>query len=180
MNLNNTITDNSNLSQLVSKLQVEDNRYARISKAFQIIYWVFIPIYALLTFLDYRESGQIAHLIGGVCFIMSFLVFALFFGVFYKEYKHVDYALPTIEMLKKAAFRYKPFQKKKLWILSAIFFMDAGLSFNQTADFSILEVQIYFLGIMAISVCIGLIIWYYKYKPLRDKALYLIKEIEEE
>ncbi len=42
----------------------------------------------------------------------------------------------------------------------------------------ILLVQAFYLPTMAISFLIGVLIWYKKQKPLRDKALKLIEEIE--
>ena len=116
----------------------------------------------------------------GLCYVASFFIFAIFFGKFHKEYKYVDYSLPTLKMLKNAAYRYKPFQLKKIWILFAVLFMDGGLSMNTSLDFSVLNIQIYFLGSMLVAALIGLLLWYFKYKPLRDNALRLIAEIEGE
>ena len=172
--------DNINLDQLVGKLQKEDARYARLSKGLQVIYWVMIPLYSTLAILDYIESNNVYDLMSGLCYVVTLAIFAIFFGKFHKEYKYVDYALPTLKMLKKAASRYKPFQLKKIWLIPAIIIMDAGLCFNTSLNFSVLDIQIYFLGSMLVATLIGLLIWYFKYKPLRDNALRLIAEIEGE
>jgi hypothetical protein len=169
-----------NLDQLVGKLQKEDNRYAKLSKGLQIVYWVMIPLYSTLAIIDYTESNNIYDLMSGLCYVTSLAIFAIFFGKFHKEYKYVDYALPTLKMLKNAAYRYKPFQLKKICLLIAIIIMDAGLCLNTSLSFSVLDVQIYFLGAMLVAVLIGLTIWYFKYKPLRDNALRLVAEIEGE
>jgi hypothetical protein len=180
MNLIKNNNEKTNLEELVGKLKTEDSRYARISKAFQIVYWVFVPIYSFLAILSFIEDKNINLLIGGGCFVASFVIFALFFRNYYKEYNYVDYSLPTIQMLKKAAYRYKPFQLKPLWILFALLLMDAGLCFNSSLDFSIFHIQITFFGTMSLSVLIGLLVWFLKYKQLRDDALKLIAEMEGE
>jgi len=172
--------DNINLDQLVGKLQKADNRYAKLSKGLQILYWVMIPLYSTLAIIDYTESNNIYDLMSGLCYVASFFIFAIFFGKYQKEYKYADYSLPTLKMLKNAAYRYKPFQLKKIWILFAVLFMDIGLSMNTSLGFAVLNIQIYFLGSMLVAALIGLLIWYVKYKPLRDNALRLVAEIEGE
>ncbi len=84
-------------------------------------------------------------------------------------------------MLKKAVWRYQPLQKRSVWILLALAFIDVGLTFNWSKfDFSILKTQIIYIGILVVAIIIGLILWHIKYKPIRDKALQLVKEIEGE
>lgn len=167
-----------NLDALVHRLKTEDAQYARIVKNLQVIYWIFIPVLSVVALFSFMESNDIIQLIGDLCFIISFLIFALFFRRFYKEYKYVNYSLPTIRMLKEAAYRYKPFQLKSAWLLIALLFIDVGLCLNRSLNFPVLKVQLYFICVVIVSAIIGLIIWRYKYKPLRDDALFLIKEIE--
>jgi hypothetical protein len=116
----------------------------------------------------------------GLCFIGSFLIFALFFGKYYKGYQTVNYSLPTIEMLRKAIFRYTPYRPKVIWLFLAILLMDAGITLNLSLDFQFLQMQVFFLVLMLISACIGLIIWRKKHKPIRDNAISLVHEIETE
>lgn len=180
MDTNKQKTQLNGFDKLIVKLKTEDARYATLSRAIQIIYWIFIPLFFLITILEYTETRESDQLIGGALFILSFLIFAIFFGNYYKEYKYVDYSLPTIQMLKKAAYRYKPFQLKALWVLLAIVLMDGGLTFKREFNETVLDVQIYFISLMVVAVIVGLIIWYFKYKPLRDEALKLISELENE
>ena len=180
MDTNKQKTQLNGFDKLIVKLKTEDARYATLSRTIQIIYWIFIPLFFLITILEYTETRESDQLIGGALFILSFLIFAIFFGNYYKEYKYVDYSLPTIQMLKKAAYRYKPFQLKALWVLLAIVLMDGGLTFKREFNETVLDVQIYFISLMVVAVIVGLIIWYFKYKPLRDEALKLISELENE
>ncbi|MDY0279940.1 MAG: hypothetical protein RBR35_05190 [Salinivirgaceae bacterium] len=128
MNFSKSNPNNISLDQLVGNLRNEDHRYSRISRSFQIVYWSFIPLYTIVTILHYSETKEFNALIGGACFVASFVIFAIFFGKFHKEYKSVDYSLPTLTMLKAAAYRYKPFPLRTIWIFLAVLFMD-GYSF---------------------------------------------------
>ena len=75
-NKNNNISD---LEPLVKKLKKEDTNYASVVKAIQIIYWIFIPLFTVMTIREYTDTKNINDIISGVCFILSFLIIALFF-----------------------------------------------------------------------------------------------------
>jgi len=177
MKLNNEIMENQNLNEIINKLKNEDERYASLSRRIQIIYWIVLPIYIILIIHHIVVKNPVVDIIGSTCFLFAMLIFALFFKHYYKEYKYVDYSQPTLVMLKKAAYRYNPFQLKTLWILLAVVLIDAGLSLNASPNFEFISVQVYFLGSMILATVIGLLFWRVRYKPLRDKALYLIREI---
>jgi hypothetical protein len=172
--------DNISLDQLVGKLQKEDSRYAKLCGALQFVYWIFIPFYTVMAIRHYIDSGDINDLIGGLFYVIGFAIIAVFLGNYHKEYKYVDYSLPTLKMLKDTAYRYQPLQLKSIWILIAILFIDAGLCIESKLDKSFIIEQVIILGIVLISTSIGLIVWYFKYKPIRDNALRLIAEIEGE
>lgn len=169
------------IDQLLVKLKNEDSNYSKISIAVTIMYWIFIPLFGIKTFLEYQESVDITEVIKGICFILGFLILAIFFRRYYKKYKYVDYSLPTIQMLRQAVCRYKLFQKESIWILLALIVIDVGLTLDWMKNgTSILETQTFFLGAILFGFIIGLILWYVKYKPIRDEALKMIKEIEGE
>lgn len=166
-----------NLGQLTSNLKTEDKKYALLSRRFQAVYWILIPIYLLAMVGHIVEKNPLRDIIGSLCFLLSMLTFALLFRHYYKEYNNVDYSEPTLLMLKKAALRYKPFQLKTLWALVAVLLIDASLTLNSSLEFDFYKTQIYFLGAVAIAFSIGLVVWHIRYKPIRDKALQLIDEI---
>lgn len=169
-----------NLGQLTSNLKKEDKKYATLSRRFQIVYWVLIPIYLVSMVGHLIEKSPVKDVLSSLCFLFAMLTFALFFRHYYKEYNNVDYSEPTLMMLKKAAYRYKPFQLKTLWVLLAILLIDAGLILNSSLKFDVLRIQIYFFGSITIAMSIGIILWYVRYKPIRDKALHLIKDLNNE
>lgn len=179
MKVNNEITESENLTQIITRLKNEDDRYAALSKRMQIIYWILILIFMTLIILQIVQKDPVVDIISSTCYLFAMLLFALFFQYLYKEYKYVDYSQPTLIMLKKAAYRYKPFQLKALWTLLAILLMDAGLSLNTSLDFKFIYIQACFLGVIVIAIVIGLLYWRVRYKPLRDTALELIREITE-
>jgi len=172
--------DNINLEQLVGKLQKEDLRYSNICKGLKLIYWILIPIYTILAIDTYLETNFITDLFAGLLFVSAFVIFALIMGKFQKEYNTVDYSLPTLMMLKKAALRYKPFKPESYGAFAAFFIMDAGFCLSSQYGTRIINLQHYVVALFLASVVIGLLIWYVRYKPLRDNAQRLIAEIEGE
>jgi hypothetical protein len=173
--------ENINLNQLLVKLRKEDSNYAKISKAFTVVYWILIPLYILLTILKYSELSSLEVIISGSCWIFAFIIFIFSFKKYYKDFKFVDYSLPILEMLKKAAWRYRPFQLRSVWIIIALIFMSIGLTLDlHNFGISLLIIQALYWGLIIFAFIVGLFRWYFKYKPIRDEALQLIKEIEGE
>nr|WP_320119719.1 hypothetical protein [uncultured Marinifilum sp.] len=178
MNLNNQNKNKIDLGQLIGKLQKEDKNYSVLCKVLKTIYWVLIPIYTLMTAATYIDTREINDLLSGFFIVGSFLIFALVIRNSQKEYQNADYSLPTLVMLKKAAARYQPIRPKGLYALVAFFMMDAGFFLNSNIKWNTMIHQSIVLGVLIFGLLISLIIWYYKYKPLRDHALTIIAEIE--
>jgi len=168
---------NIDLNDLVHRIKNTDERYACLSKNLQIVYWVLVPIYLALIIRDMIANSPIADIAGSFCFLLGMIIFAFLFNSYHKEYKSVDYAQPTLIMLKKAVRRYQPLHHK-LWIaIVAIVLINAGLSLRSTfADF--VQIQIVFWSMMIVAVIAGLLWWKVRYKPLRDETLRMIREIE--
>ena len=166
-------------NNLINRIRREDERYARITKTFQIVYWAFVVIYLVLIIMHIATKSPVAEIAGSLCFLLGMIVFAILFRIYYFEYKSVDYGQPTLEMLKKAAHRYKPFQGKLWFAFIAVLLVGTGMSLNGPfADF--VQTQILFWSSMTVALIIGLIVWWIRYKPLRDDMLRIIREIEGE
>ena len=60
--------------------------------------------------------------------------------------------------------------------------MDVALTFNWgiRSSISVFHTQIVIGSALMIGIVVGLILWFIKYKPIRDEALQLIREIEGE
>ncbi len=176
---NNNITIN-NLGAFTSKLQEKDKNYANISKRMQYLYWILIPIYLIIGIFEIIfENPSTNEMLSLFFFASAMLIFALTFRTLHKEYNFVDYSEPTLIMLKKVVKRYTPYQPKTRWVFLAIIFIDAGLCLKEEFGEELLYTQLMFFGALLIGICIGLIIWFRRYKPLRDTAKQLIDEIEE-
>lgn len=185
LHTNKSLIDFS-LNTLMEKLKSEDARNLQISKKFQWMYWVLIPIYTGFFILNPDKELGLMSRITGFCYVVSFFIFAFIFRKSVKEYKAIDYALPTLEMMKQAANRYHIWQPRLLWVLLAILFIDAGLSLSagqhmQDGSFwsNILWIQVAFLPAMGLSFSIGVLIWRMRQKPLRDQARAIIRELNE-
>ncbi len=172
--------DNINLDQLVGKLHKEDNNYASLCKILKLVYWILIPIYTIMGAIYYISTKDINDLLAGFLFVGSLLIFALILGNFQKEFNTVDYSLPTLRMLKNAANRYRPIRAKSLWAFVAFFMMGGGFYFSTLFNEYTVRFKSYFFILFFASIITSTIIWFFKYKPLRDNALRLITEIEGE
>ncbi|MDX8340606.1 hypothetical protein SLH46_15520 [Draconibacterium sp. IB214405] len=175
MKTNNTL---GNLQQLIHRLKNEDSKYARLSKSFQILYFILTFLFGVLIIIHIIEKEPLSELAGATCFLLSMLSYAFFFRKYYKDYNNVDYSQPTLMMLKKAAYRYQPFQRQTAWLIIPLLLIDAGLALNSSLGFDFIKLQLIWFGTLAFAVCIGLTIWYFRYKPLHDNAKQLIREIE--
>jgi drug/metabolite transporter (DMT)-like permease len=167
-----------NITNLISSLKKKDTNYSKLSKNFKYVYYALVPVYIILTVLELSEEYNIYILVKGVCFTLAMGIFAVIFTIFQKKYGNVDYSEPTLTMLKKAADRYKIFKKHTWWALLSVLLIDLAMAFEPHLDESYWEFQVIFLGAIVIAFGIGVAIWFKKYKPLRDAALKLIKEIE--
>jgi hypothetical protein len=175
-----TKNTHDNISNMVDDLKNADTKYANIVKGVQMLYWIIIPIYVILIGIHIFNKAPIPEILGSCCMLLGMVMFAFLMRHYYKTYSKVDYSLPTLLMLKQAAYRYKPFQRQAIWALLAIIMVDLGLSFMNHAESDFWHTQMWFIPLIIVSIIGGLIWWYVRYKPIRDGALKLIKEIEEE
>ena len=175
-------TNNSNQTDFhsfVSRLETEDQKHARLFRGIKILYMILLPIYIILLLLELREGEPMTGLINGALFMGAIAILIFTFQRLHNEYKTVDYSEPTLQMLKKAVQRYTPFSKFTYWVFFAVLFMDASFILKEINLENILQRQLSFTIIIAVSIAIGLIRWRIKCKPLRDRALAMIREIEE-
>lgn len=176
---------NFDINQLVTGLQKEDYRNENISRNFKIIMWVMAPLYLLISGMKLISDGPSLDQMGFLFFSMGFLVFGFLFRSLHQDYKSVDYGISTIEMLKKAAHRYKLWQTKTYLTIIPCSLIGIATSFgiqdivpHPDLTIRLLVVFTAYFAVMSIAFFIGYLIWRYRQKPLRDKALELLAEFE--
>ncbi len=172
-----------NMDSLINKVKAEDQKNLYLTKTFQWVYIALIVLYtALLIFDPYIKS---IDRIVGAFYIASFIAFILIFRKGYKEFKNIDYSLPVIEMLRETANRYRLRVDKLLTLIIPIILMDFGVTLRFYTDLlpmsplnRILIVQAVYIPVFSAAALLGVYVWSKTQKPLRDRALELIKELE--
>lgn len=174
------------LTQLVKGLQKEDSHYLALINTLSWFNWILSPLYLLIFLFDTNFGHPEIDEVGNLFISLGFMAFALLFRSLKKEYKSVDYGVSTMEMLRKAANRYSLWQAKTYLAIIPALLISAGLSFIEEKIFSfddqakrILAAFGISLIILIFSSLIGYFIWRKSQKPLRDKALEILKEFEE-
>ncbi|MDD2305222.1 MAG: hypothetical protein PHP53_11045 [Prolixibacteraceae bacterium] len=185
METNNNNKSVVTLETLIHNLRIEDNRNLTLTRTMQGVMWGVVTIYAIILVVKSIMGAPWPETIGGFVVMLAFVLFALFFRNYSKEYKSVDYGLPTTQMLSKAIQRYQIFQRRSIFLLIPLALEDLGLTlfmhdfFNgQHAITNLLIAHAYFIGLLAIGFFVGYLIWKKRHKPLRDYAIKLLKEIQ--
>jgi uncharacterized membrane protein YidH (DUF202 family) len=185
METNQNNTTNFNLDQLVKGLQKEDTRNLKMTSNFTILMWVLAPFYLVLAILGIIIDNPPIEQIGFIFFSLGFLAFGFLFKSLNLDYKSIDYGISTIEMLRNAAKRYKLWQLKTYLIIIPVGLISvaASLTIQKGIPHSDLTMRllIVFSGYILLNIVgffIGYLIWRKRQKPLRDKALPLLAEIE--
>ena len=174
------------MDTLLANLKNEDKRTLRTMKNMRWLYFAMIIIYTLLMVVNPDPELQIHHRISGLCYVLSFAIFALIFQKYNKEFSSIDYSLSSSEMFRKAAERYNLNFKRYLVVIPPLLLIDAGLTISEyyrwtTVDpvVLILITQAIYLGVILIGWFIGYLIWRKRQKPLRDGALQILKELND-
>jgi len=174
------------MDTLLANLRNEDKRTLRTMKNMRWLYFAMIIIYTLLMVVNPDPELQIHHRISGLCYVLSFAIFALIFQKYNKEFSSIDYSLSSSEMFRKAAERYNLNFKRYLVVIPPLLLIDAGLTISEyyrwtTVDpvVLILITQAIYLGVILIGWFIGYLIWRKRQKPLRDGALQILKELND-
>jgi hypothetical protein len=173
------------LETLIKGLKTEDARNLKLMLNMQAVMWGIAALYVFIFAVKFIMTTPWYNKFGAFLVMVAFVVFALLFRNYYKEYKSIDYGIPTMEMLEKAACRYGLFQWRGLYMLAPLILEGIGLNLMMYDDFTnfdpiyrILIFQTSYFFLLTVGFLIGFIIWKRSKKPLRDHALALLKEIE--
>lgn len=134
---------------------------------------------------QYNNQGIDLGQLGFLFFSLGFVGFALLFRSLHQEYKSVDYGVSTVEMLTKAADRYRLWHRKTYLTIIPVIMVCFATSFSfqyiiPNPD-QLTRLVIAFTGYLVFNICAlfaGYLIWRKRQKPLHDKALALLAEIE--
>lgn len=179
---NNT---NINLEKLLSGVKDEDARNLRITRNFMWLMWILAPLYLVFAIAGFAfDEPSPAH-VGFIFFSLGFFVFGLLFWTLKTEYQTIDYGISTIDMLRNAAKRYKFWQMKTYLTIIPVILVCIATSFSIERLLpypdQIKRMVIVFVGyflVVCVAFFIGYLVWRVRQKPLRDKALALLREIE--
>ncbi len=177
----NNLTHNSiDLPQFIGKLKKMDRTASILYSIVKVLYIIFIVAFILgIIALGILNSDFFSPTIMSALLTLVGLVLVfIYLNYRGKDYKNVDYSQTTYEMLKKTSERYKPFLKKDLWMLPGLILMGVGLGLDPSRG-NFWNYQLFFWSFTIIGGGgFGLIYWYFKWKPIKDNADKLIKEIE--
>lgn len=185
MNRHQNINPLTDMDSFIRKLHKEDKRYYKLTRNVQWLMWIMVPLYAAFFLFNPDKGLLITERIGGLCYVIAFVIFALVFRKFNMEFKTVDYGVPVVEMLKLAAKRYSLYQRKLLLIIAPVLFIDAGMVLLLVDNFGtknliqvIVWAQLSLFSSLLIGLIVGYLIWRKRQKPLRDTAFAMLKELE--
>ncbi len=178
MNNNKTHKD-LDLPQFINKLKRFDKKARILYNGTKVFYLIIIAFFLLVILLPvfFEDKGFLDRVfVNGLLTIAGLIIIYIYLHYRGKDYKNIDYSQTTYEMLKKTSERYKPFLTKDLWVLPGLTLMSIGISLNSHMGFW--KHELLFWGIVLAAGCLGFIYWYFKWKPLKENADRLIREIE--
>jgi len=163
------------LDSLVSELKKKDDRQKKTYRRFYIMLSVFVVFYALLLVVNPDPELTLSHRLAGLFYVIAFITGAWLFRREHRMMVSINYADPLLQVLKSAADRYRPFNKRFLPYLLVLLFINLGITLGGprrylpeqwTDDQKILMIQVVYWGIMVISAVIGYLLWRVRYRPL--------------
>jgi len=175
------------MNSLIGELEAKDLKYKKVMRRFQIMFFVFIFLYAGLFLVNPDPELTMNDRIGGVCYVLAFVLFTIQFRKLYKKYNEVNYFDPVKKVLEDAEKRYRLWHKKTLVVLIAILLIDAGSIFvlyNRFIDQwpfwnFFWAIQAVYLLVFTIGFVFGYIRWKKESRPIWLSAKKLLKELEE-
>lgn len=181
---NNTAID---MHSFIEKMQTEDKRNIKVMRNFKWLMFIFAPLYILLFNIGPFDKINLYMRLGGLSFGLAFIIFALIFTKGVKEFRSVDYGVPTTKMLSDAIDRYKLQISKLFFVLLPLTLINIGESLillGQDIDSifggSLLNFQLFYWILVIVGLIIGIIFWRIKHKPLKEAAEQLLNEMQGE
>lgn len=169
------------LESFIRGLKTEDERNLKMMQNMQNFIWGVATIYFLISIFNVFLQVPWYKSFGAFILLLVFIGYGLRSRIYKRKMEPIDYGIPTIEMLKKAAYRYRLqiFRGNVIIEITLILLVDIGICLMLYGTiFSFLFIQGFFVFVSAVTFLVGYIIWKKRQKPLRDHALTLLKEIQ--
>ncbi|TVQ16435.1 MAG: hypothetical protein EA361_04195 [Bacteroidetes bacterium] len=175
------------MEDFVSQLKKQDDYNLQLGKVLKRFYIIMIVIYILLMVINPFADLSVLHRVIGLLFVFAFSWFAMLFSRYQKDFRDVDYGLPTLQMLENVVKRYRLSLKTFLQIIPPVVLVAIALSLTvyqsssaANAPYRVLMVQLVFFLIALVAGYAGYEVWKVKHKPLVDHAREMLKELNRE
>jgi glycopeptide antibiotics resistance protein len=184
MNGNHTI----DVDNLINRTQKEDERNKNLMKGVFILYVICTVLYSFLLLFNPDPELTLYHRLGGLCYVMAFLIGAIYFRREYKIYKNMDYTMPLLQLLERTEKRYRFFSRKWIPIIVVVILIDLGISLTQHArDYpfiqdvadNVLIIQAGYWILVFVSGFIGYLIWKKRSYPIWKDSKTLLSELKD-
>lgn len=182
---------NSNIQNFIEDLKKKDREYKQMMRFSEWFSWVLaggmVVLHAILLCFPGQEGSLTRDIYTGVSFVLAFMIYALFFRSYKKDYEKMDYSLPALQMLKKTVEKQKIYHPR-LWLLvipSLIIGYNVSHSFTRHISVGLFQneaanvyfVMACFLLLMVVSAFFGYASQRKVQREYSKRAHTLIKEI---
>jgi hypothetical protein len=184
MNGNHTI----DVDNLINRTQKEDQRNQKLMKGVFILYVICTVLYSILLLFNPDPDLTLFNRLGGLCYVMAFLIGAIYFRREYKIYKNMDYTLPLLQLLERTEKRYRFFSRKWIPIIIVVVLIDMGISLSLTGRNhlwaqdpieKLLIIQAVYWLIIFTSGFVGYLIWKKRSYPIWKDSKTLLSELKD-
>lgn len=188
-NTANGITAGANFEILIRKLMDEDTRQAKMLRRIYVMYIVIIVLFSGMYILNPDPDLGFYQRLTGAIYILAFTIMAFVLKKYHSLLREVDYTQSVYQVFKKAEERYRFWETKRM-ALTAVFILliDAAVSLVFNGRYlpdtltwieKTLVVQAFYIPVIAISFAIGWQQWHKTKKPMLEKIMEVISELED-
>ncbi len=177
MDTNNLAHNEIDFSQFVNQLKKADKRASLLYNIVKIFYLLIMAFFLVMFVIIFKFSNNVLYESLNTILILSGLILVYIYLHYRgKDYKNADYSQTTYVMLQQTSERYKPFLTKDLLSIPGLVLMMLGTSLNSGRGFLFALVLLIVAGL--VGVIIGFVWWYFKWKPIKDNADRMLREME--
>lgn len=180
--LGNEKQDTSFLNVLQSQEAEAKRRYRRM----YILYAVGAVAYLGTFILNPDPDLTLRNRIAGTCFVLAFAILAILSRKRFSEIKRSSFLASQKQFLQNARKNYLFWNKKQIWLVPVLLFVNAGATFSVSTHFGDLKIvtgvllfQAAFWCLMGFGFYMGKKSWTNKKKPILDKIEAMLLEFEQ-